>query len=157
MGKMNWQACSSIRLCLAKDQKYFVMYETVAKDLWKKLDNKYMTKSVENQLYLKKLFRFTYKEDTSIRNHLDAYDKILTYLRTLDVEIADEDIALCLLNSFPDQYDHLSTTLLYGKKTISYEEVESVLSNNSVQKQDIHDTRYNSSSDILAVRDRSKI
>ena len=58
--KMNRQACSSIRLCLAKDKKYFVMYETVAKDLWRKLEDKYMTKSMENRLYLKKkLFRFT--------------------------------------------------------------------------------------------------
>ena len=90
--KMNRQACSSIRLCLAKDQKYFVMHETVAKDLWRKLEDNYMTKSVENRLYLKKkLFKFTYKDDTSMHNHLDAYDKILVNLRTLDVEIVDEE------------------------------------------------------------------
>ena len=29
--KMNWQACSTIQLCLTKDQKYFVMRETVAR------------------------------------------------------------------------------------------------------------------------------
>ena len=34
-----------------------------------------------------------------MRNYLDAYDKILANLRTLNVEIADEDKALCLLNS----------------------------------------------------------
>ena len=70
-----------------------------------------------------------------MHNHLDAYDKILADLRTLDVEIADEDETLYLLNSLPDQYDHLSTTQLYGKKIINYKEVESVMSNNSVQKQ----------------------
>ena len=95
------------------------MHETVAKDLWRKVEVKFMTRSIENRLYLKKkLFRFTYKEGTSMRNHLDAYDKILADLRNLDVEIA-EDIALCLLNSLLDQYNHLSTNLLYGKKTIS--------------------------------------
>ena len=97
--KMNRQACSSIRLCLAMDQKYFVMHETVAKDLWRKLEDKFMTRSMENRLYLKKLFRFNYKEGTSMHNHLDAYDKILADLRNLDVEIAEEDKALCLLNS----------------------------------------------------------
>ena len=40
--KMNRQACSSIRLYLAKDQKYFVMHEILAKDLWRKLEDKYM-------------------------------------------------------------------------------------------------------------------
>ena len=69
---MNRQTCCLIRFCLAKDNKYFVRNETVAKDLWRKLEDKYMTKSVENRLYLKKkLFRFTYKDDTSMRNHLD--------------------------------------------------------------------------------------
>ena len=29
--KINWWACGSIRLCLAKDQKFFVMKETSAK------------------------------------------------------------------------------------------------------------------------------
>ena len=102
----------------------------------------------------KKLFRFTYKEGNSMRNHLDAYDKILADLRNLDLEIVEEDKALCLLNSLPDQYDHLSTTLLYGKKTISYEKVESVMSNNTIRKQDIHDTRDNPSSDVLTIRGR---
>ena len=88
--------CNSIRLFLAKDQKYFVMYEIVAKDLWRKLEDKYMTKSMENRLYLKKkLFRFTYKDDTSVHNHLDAYDKIFADLRTIDVEIVEENKTLC--------------------------------------------------------------
>ena len=111
------------------------MHKIVAKDLWRKFEDKYMTKSVENWLYLKKkLFRFTYKEGTSMRCHLDVYDKIVANLRTLNVEISDEDKTLYLLNSLPDQYDHLSTTLLYDKKTIIYKEVESAMSNNSVQK-----------------------
>ena len=69
-----------------------------------------------------------------MRNHLDAYDKILADMRNLDVKIVEEDKALSLLNSLPDQYDHLSTTFLYGKKTITYEEVKSALSNNTVRK-----------------------
>ena len=57
--KKNRQAYNTICLCLAKDQKYFVMRETKAKELWKMLEDKYMTKSVENRLYLKKkLFHF---------------------------------------------------------------------------------------------------
>lgn len=38
--KINRPACGTIRLCLNKDQKYFVMKETKAKDLWKKLVEK---------------------------------------------------------------------------------------------------------------------
>ncbi|KAM2825409.1 hypothetical protein COP1_035211 [Malus domestica] len=38
--KLNLWACSSIRLCLAKTQKYFVMREIVASVLWQKLEDK---------------------------------------------------------------------------------------------------------------------
>jgi hypothetical protein len=62
--KLNRQACGTIRLCLTKDQKYFVMKETIAKELREKLENKYVTKSVENRLYLKKkLYRFQYSQE----------------------------------------------------------------------------------------------
>ena len=38
--KLNWQACGTIRLCLAKDQKYSVMRESNAKKLWQTLEHK---------------------------------------------------------------------------------------------------------------------
>lgn len=114
--KLNRQACGTIRLCLEKDQKYFVMKETKAKELWKKLDDKFMTKSVENRLYLKKkLFRFQHRAGTPMIEHLNEFTKILADLQNLDVNILDEDKALLLLNFLPDEYDHLITTLLYGK------------------------------------------
>ena len=117
--KINRQACGSIRLCLAKDQKYFVMREIKAKELWKMLADKYMTKSVENRLYLKKkLFRFQYHVGISMSKHLNDYNKILANLQNLEVEIKDMDKALLLLNSLTDTYDHLIITLLYRKNEI---------------------------------------
>ena len=79
-----------------------------------------MAKSVENRLYLKKFFRLNYKDGISMRAHLDTYDKILADLRNIDVEISDEDKVLCLLNTLSYSYDHLSTTLLYAMKTITF-------------------------------------
>ena len=42
--KINRHACGTIRLCLAKDQKYFVMRETSSKKLWETLEENYMKK-----------------------------------------------------------------------------------------------------------------
>ena len=68
-------------LCLAKNQKYFVMRETKAKEFWKKLEDKYMTNSVENRLYLKKkLFRFQYRAGISMSKHFNDYNNILADL-----------------------------------------------------------------------------
>ncbi|KAK0597154.1 hypothetical protein LWI29_022302 [Acer saccharum] len=128
---VNRQACGTIWLCLAKDQKYFVMKETMALSLWKKLEDKYMTKSIENRLYLKKkLFRFQYKKGISMIEHLDNYNKILADLQNLDVEISDENKALLLLNSLPDTYEHLTTTLLYRKDEVKFIDVSNALVNN---------------------------
>ena len=129
--KINRQACGTIRLCLARNQKYFVMREMNAKELWKKLEDKYMTKRVENSLYLKKkLFRFQYRAGISMSKHLNDYNKILVDYQNLEVDINSEDKALLLLNSFPNTYDHLITTLLYGKDEIKFDDVSNALTNN---------------------------
>jgi hypothetical protein len=76
MSKANWkkfnrQACGTIRLCLAKDQKYFVMNESMAK-------------GIENKLYLKrKFFGFRYVESTSMPEHLNNLNKILADLQKI--------------------------------------------------------------------------
>jgi hypothetical protein len=152
--KINRQACGTIHLCLAKDQKYFVMRKMKAKELWKKLEDKFMTKSVENRLYLKKkLFRFQFREGMSLSEHLNDYNKILADLKNLDFEISDEDKALLLLNSLPDAYDHLITTLLYGKDEIKFDDVSNALTNNEFRKKDKQSYR-DTVSEVLTVRGR---
>ncbi|CAL2233266.1 unnamed protein product [Prunus armeniaca] len=117
--RINLHACASIRSFIVKELKYSYMKETYAKKLWMKLEEKYMTKRVENQLFLKKqLFRFQYRS------------------ANIDVEIPDEDKALCLLNSLPDDYDHLTTTLLYGKSEVKLDEVSAALVNHECRKKE---------------------
>ncbi|KAJ9536451.1 hypothetical protein OSB04_un000359 [Centaurea solstitialis] len=86
--RINKMACSTIRLCLAKQQKFNVM-------------RKHQQKSYG-------------------RNE----------------EIKDEDKALILLNSLPDSYAHLTTTLLHGKVTIGFEEVSNALMNYEIRHAD---------------------
>ena len=151
--KLNRMACSTIRLCLAKPQKYFVMRETSAKSLWQKLEDKYMTKRIENRLHLKKLlYRFQYKEGTKMITHLDSFNKLITDLLNLDEDVNDEDKALILLNSLPEAYDHLATTLIYGKDTINFEDVSNALMNHEVRHKDKQ--VQNTASDALFVGGR---
>ncbi|KAF3433485.1 hypothetical protein FNV43_RR24587 [Rhamnella rubrinervis] len=96
-----------------KRSKYFVMKEEQVSG--SRLEDKYMTKSIENRLYLKKkLFRFQYKK---------------------------EDKALLLLNSLPESYEHLTTTLLYGKDEVKFVDVSNALVNNEYRKKDQIDHR----------------
>lgn len=56
---------------------------------------------------------------------------MVTDLQNLNVEILDDDDkALLLLNSLTDSYEHLTSTLLYGKPEIIFEGVSNLLMNN---------------------------
>ncbi|KAE8656194.1 Early-responsive to dehydration stress protein (ERD4) isoform 1 [Hibiscus syriacus] len=59
--KINRFACGTIRSCLSREQKYAFSKETSASKLWKALEEKFLKKSGQNKLYMKKrLFRFNY-------------------------------------------------------------------------------------------------
>ena len=106
----------------------------MAKDLWKKLEYKYMTKSIESRLCLKKKLKvYMYK-------HLNDYNKILADLQNLDAKMVDE---------------HLITTLLYGKEKINCNDVSNVLLKNEYRKKNkqIH---IDTSSEAYTTRGRSK-
>jgi len=61
--KMNWTACDIIRSYLTQDIKYHVMNKTFARNIWEILKSKYLTKSIENRLPLKKrLYHFQLKK-----------------------------------------------------------------------------------------------
>ena len=59
-----------------------------------------------------------------------------TQLSSFGVNYEDEDKALLLLVSLPTSFDHLVTTLMYGKENIVLEEVTSALLSHIKMKQD---------------------
>jgi len=102
--KINRIACGLIRSCLIQDIKYHVLYETSAIKTWEILEKKYLTKSIESQLLLKRrLYRFQLKKGLSIAEHMNNYTMLLIDLVNVDVDIVEEDKTLILLNSLPDE------------------------------------------------------
>ena len=57
-------------------------------------------------------------------------------LLNLKVTVGNEDKVLLLLASLPDEYDHLVTTLLYGKDNMTFNEVYNALYNSEIRKKD---------------------
>ena len=58
------------------------------------------------------------KEETTVLEHLNFFNKVISELLTIDVKIDEEDKMLILLSSLIESYDHIVTTMLYGNQTL---------------------------------------
>lgn len=124
--EMDEKALAVIQLCLSNEVLREVIQEKTAATLWLKLESLYMTKSLTSKLHLKqRLFMLKMAEGTSVKAHVDEFNSILMDLGNLEVKIDDEDQALLLLCSLPPSYKHFRETLIYGRDSISVEDVKS--------------------------------
>ena len=146
-----------IRSCLEQELKYDVIGVTSAMKMWEILNNKYLTKSVENRLHLlRRLFRFQMSRGTSLAAHVNNYTKLLSDLANVDEKISDEYKAIILLGSLPDEeYDTFVLTLLNGRSSISYSEVTNALTNYDLRRKDKETSRASTSGEALSTRGRS--
>jgi len=65
--------------------------------------------------------------------HLNFFNKVITELLAIDVNIDEKDKILILLSSLSQSYNHV-TTMLYGNKTLILEEVMLTLLSNELKK-----------------------
>ena len=80
---MNRKACGIIR---SYKIQYHVIPETSARKIREILESKYLTKSIENCLHLKRRpYRFQLKKGIPIREHMNDYTTLLADLANVDL------------------------------------------------------------------------
>ncbi|KAH9781363.1 Integrase catalytic domain-containing protein [Citrus sinensis] len=132
---MNNKAHSTIILHLSDEVLREVAKEKSASGLWAKLEELFLKKSLAKRLYMKmKLYTFSMKEGTSMRDHVDEFNKLILDLENVNVMLEDEDRALILLSSLPDSYEHFVDTLLYGRQTLTLKDVKNALESKDLKK-----------------------
>ena len=152
--EMMRKAYSDIILCLGDKVLREVTKEKTAAELWLKLESLYMTKTLASRLYLKqRLYGFQQGPGVSISDHIDEYHKIILDLENIGFKVEDEDQALLLIKSLNHSYDSFKDTLLYGRESISLEEVQSALMSKELNKK--MDSKGNGQSEALIARGRS--
>ena len=78
------------------------------------------------------------KKGISIYEHMNSYTKLLTDLVNVDVKIDEEDKAVILLNSLPEEeYETFTLTLINSRQTLNYREVSAALVNYEIRRQEI--------------------
>jgi len=128
MDVMDKKAHSTIMLCLEDEVIIEVSRETTSVNLWKKLENLYMTKFLQNKLLLKRcLFALRMQEGTPLKDHLEKLNSVLLKLRNIDFKVEDEDVALLLLVPLPLSYENFVESFIVNKVTVTLEEVRSTL------------------------------
>ncbi|GKC64994.1 hypothetical protein Tco_1097592 [Tanacetum coccineum] len=69
-----------------------------------------------------------------LSEHVDEFNKLIGDLANIDVDIDDEDQALILLTSLPSLYNNFVETLLYGRESLTLEDVLSSLISRELKK-----------------------
>ena len=100
--ELELKTLSAIQLCLTLHVLREVFDKTTAVDLWVRLEELYMTKSLANKICSKeRLYTFHMAESTPVQKHLNEFNSILVNLESLHVKIEDEDKAILLVLSLP--------------------------------------------------------
>ncbi|KAE8709887.1 Tubulin beta-2 chain [Hibiscus syriacus] len=153
---INRLACNMIQSCLSREHKYGYKNETSASNMWKAMEEKFLKKSSHNRLHMKKrLFRFDYQLDTNMNEHITAFNELVADLLGMDETFKDEDLALMLLSSLPDEFEHLETTLLHGKDNVTLKDVTAALYSYELRKKTKKESKYEAAEAMVA-RGRSK-
>ncbi|VVA26078.1 PREDICTED: Retrovirus-related Pol poly from [Prunus dulcis] len=98
--------------------------EDIVKQTWEKIEEMFALKSLSNKLFLKdELHSLKIEKDANMMKHLNSFNRCIADLQRLDEVYKSEDKAVMLLTSVPQSYKHLCTTLMFGKRTLKYEEV----------------------------------
>jgi hypothetical protein len=63
------------------------------------------------------------QEGSDLVVHVNVFNQLVSNLRKVDVKIDDKDMAVVLLCSLLDSYDHFVTMLTYGKEKVHVDDV----------------------------------
>ncbi|KAK4435064.1 hypothetical protein Salat_0669700 [Sesamum alatum] len=96
------------------------------------------------------------QEGADLAQHVNIFNQITTDLARLDVSIEDEDRAMILLCSFPFSYEHLVTTLTYGKETIKVDEITAALLAHNQRKQNAGESSHGDSLYVKGNQERGR-
>ena len=109
----------------------------------------------ESLVFEKETVSFPVEEGGSISDHINTYTKLLADLANVNVVIDEENKALILLNSLPDEgYETFFFTLINERTSLSYSGVTTAIVKLKLRRKD-KESFGGTSAEALTVRGRS--
>ncbi|KAE8655753.1 Retrovirus-related Pol polyprotein from transposon TNT 1-94 [Hibiscus syriacus] len=96
------------------------------------------------------------QDDHDLAQHVNVFNQIVSDLTRLDVRIEDEDREMIMLCSLSPSYEHMVTTLIYGKETINVKEIIVALLAHNQRKQNVRESSQVDSFYVKGNRDRGR-
>ncbi|KAH9763594.1 hypothetical protein KPL70_001222 [Citrus sinensis] len=146
---------STLILSLSDSILREISEEKTTLGIWNKVEALCMKKSLAHRLFLKKrLYTFSMREGVSIQDHIDTFNKIILDLEGVEnVKISDEDKAFFLLSSLPKPYEDFIDTVLYGRISLTLEDVKASLCSKEIQR---NENDENSGEGLVARNEKKK-
>ncbi|GJV09810.1 zinc finger, CCHC-type containing protein [Tanacetum coccineum] len=94
-----------------------------------------------------------FRRSTKMGDDIDEFNKLILDLTNIDIEIEDEDQALMLLTALPSSYENFVEILLYGRESLTMEDVLVTLNSRELKKRT--ECTNEETGDGLYVRGRS--
>ncbi|GJY34943.1 putative reverse transcriptase domain-containing protein [Tanacetum coccineum] len=119
------QALGVVKLSLAKKIAYNVVKEKTIYGLIKALSNMYEKPSMSKKMFfIRQLVNTKIKEGTSITDHVNVFNSILSRLVLVDIKFDDEVHALLLLSLLPESWEYIrrKTSGEYSNSLLSAED-----------------------------------
>ncbi|KAK1430235.1 hypothetical protein QVD17_12833 [Tagetes erecta] len=142
------KARAVITLSLSKNVAFNIMKETTASGMMKALSNMYEKPSAANKVFLiRELVNTRMKESSSVTEHINKLNSILSRLESVDIKFEDEVQALLLLSSLPDSWSGTVTAITGSTSTFTFEGIRDLVLGEDVRRRN----SGGSSSELLNV------
>ncbi|KAH1114240.1 hypothetical protein J1N35_007618, partial [Gossypium stocksii] len=101
-----------------------VMKEKTTAALWKRLEQKCMSKTLTSKLHMKQsLCAHRLEESVFMHEQITVFKEILSNLEAMEVQYDKEDLGLIVLGSLPPSYSTSRDTILYSRESLTVDEV----------------------------------
>ncbi|KAM0026735.1 putative RNA-directed DNA polymerase [Helianthus debilis subsp. tardiflorus] len=151
------KARGKITLALTRSVAFNIMKETTARDMLEALSNMYEKPSAGNRVFLmRELFNMRMNEGSSVADHINEVNSILSRLATVGMKLDDDTQAVVLLSSLPDSWSGFVTTVIEtaGTGNLKFDRVRDSVFGEDVRRRN---TSGGSTSGMLSVsRGRGK-
>ena len=133
------KAMSVIRLSLSRNVAHHTVKSKTTKEMLDTLSAMYEKPSAANKVHLmRRLFNLRMTESTTVANHLNEFNMIISQLSSVEIDFDDEVQALILLSSLPESWSGTVTAVSAsaGKEKLKLDEVRDLIVSEEVRRKE---------------------